>query len=294
MQFHTGKKGAFNTRSRILQFLPDGTKIMGGEFTRELSFDNASNEALVISGQGQNHNSWLGLFSADNQNIALWKALSTDKGFSFPICASLNGNNLTTGFMCHEEQLVTLKSGIKTISKAERGRYTIITSGKIDIRTKLPDIPVLASCSNEKLIDVFVRSGIGSKNDAIAFLENRSSTETSTEIQQVANTDSTTVLAFSFTNNQNTGDRKKPIQEAVLFPNPAKEFTRLTLNSNDPSLNYSLYSSSGCLLLKDFRKSENSQFDITINLSGLASGTYFLACESGSYRKVFRLIRVNE
>jgi hypothetical protein len=158
----------------------------------------------------------------------------------------------------------------------------------------LPDIPVLASCSNEKLIDVFVRSGIGSKNDAIAFLENRTSTENNAETQQVASTDSTTALAFLSSNNQNSGDRKKPIQEAILFPNPAKEFTRLTLNSNDPSLNYSLYSSSGCLLLKDFRKSENHQYDITINLSGLASGTYFLACESGSYRKVFRLIHLNE
>lgn len=294
VQFHTGKKGAFNTRSRILQFLPDGTKIMGGEFTRELSFDNATNQALVISGQGQNHNSWLGLFSADNQNIALWKTLSTDKGFSFPICVSLNGNNLTSGFMCHEEQLVSLKSGNKTISKAERGRYTVITSSKLDMRTKLPDIPVLASCSNDKLIDVFIRSGIGNKSEAIAFLENRTSTESNAEIQQVASTDSTTALAFSSTNNQNSGDRKKPIQEAILYPNPAKEFTRLALNSNDPSLNYSLYSSTGCLLLKDFRKSENHQYDITINLSGLASGTYFLACESGSYRKVFRLIHLNE
>lgn len=294
VQFHTGKKGSFNTRSRILQFLPDGTKIMGGEFTRELSFNNSTNEALVISGQGQNHNSWLGLFSPDNQNIALWKALSTDKGFSFPICVSLNGNNLTSGFMCHEEQLVTLKSGNKTITKAERGRYTIITSGKLDIRTKLPEIPVLASCSNDKLIDVFIRSGVGNKNDAIAFLENRSSSETIAEINREANSDSTTTIAFNSGNNQNSGDRKKPIQEAILFPNPAKEFTRLTLNSNDPSLNYSLYSSSGCLLLKDFRKSENHQYDITINLSGLASGTYFLACESGNYRKVFRLIRVNE
>jgi hypothetical protein len=164
----------------------------------------------------------------------------------------------------------------------------------LDSRTKLPEIPVLASCSNDKLIDVFIRSGIGNKNDAIAFLENRSSSENTDEINQAVSTDSTVSIAFNSGNNQNSGDRKKPIQEANLFPNPAKEFTRLTLNSNDPSLNYSLYSSSGCLLLKDFRKSENHQYDITINLSGLASGTYFLACESGSYRKVFRLIHLNE
>lgn len=294
VQFHTGKKGAFNTRSRILQFLPDGTKIMGGEFTGELSFNNATNDVMVISGQLQNHNAWFGLFSADNQNIALWKTLSTDKGFSFPNYVSLNGNHLTSGFMCYEEQLVSLKSGNKTIPKAERARYSIITSGKLDVRTNLPEIPVLASCTNDKLIDVFIRSGVGNKNDAIAFLENQSSAENIVEINHAVSTDSAVSMAFNSGNNQNSGDRKKPIQEANLFPNPAKEFTRLTLNSNDPSLNYSLYSSTGCLLLKDFRKSENYQYDISINLSGLAAGTYFLACESGSYRKVFRLIHLNE
>jgi hypothetical protein len=294
IHYQVEKTGAFSTNARFLEMLPDGSKLIGGEFTNILNFKSSKGEVHSISGQISNHNAWMGSFDASSEIETLWQPLSTTKGFSFPTYVSHKGKFLSTGFMCYEEQDVQLKSKMQKVPKAERARYTIITSGVLERKKQDRDTPNLLACSDSNLYEVLQSAGLNNRDKVSSFLEDGTPGEVETNLansftsQESNNTETsnrdTTRNGSSRTNNEFTN--------ATLFPNPTNDFTQLKVNSTDSYLSFSLFSSNGCLLLKEIKQSETKQFDIQLNVSALASGTYLLVCESGSFRKVFRLIRI--
>jgi hypothetical protein len=294
IHYQVEKTGAFSTNARFLEMLPDGSKLMGGEFTNNLNFKNSAGEVHSISGQISNHNTWMGAFDEASEIETLWKPLSTIKGFSFPTYVSHNGKFLSTGFMCYEEQDVQLKSRMQKVPQAERDRYTIITSGVLERKKQVLYSPNLLACSDSKLYEVLQSAGVKNRDKAITFIEDRTPGEVESNL---ANSVISQESKNSETINQDTihngsSRANNEFTNATLFPNPTNGYAQLKVNSPDSHLSFSLFSSSGCLLLKEIKQSETKQFDIQLNVSALASGTYLLVCESGSFRKVFRLIRI--
>jgi hypothetical protein len=196
--------------------------------------------------------------------------------------------------MCYEEQDVQLKLKMQKVPPAERDRYTIITSGVLERKKQVLDSPTLLVCSDSNLYEVLQSAGLNNRDKASTFLEDQTPGEVETNpanpvtSQESNNSETinrdTTRNGSSLANNEFTN--------ATLFPNPTNDFTQLKVNSTDSHLSFSLFSSNGCLLLKEIKQSQSKQFDIQLNVSSLASGTYLLVCESGSFRKVFRLIRI--
>lgn len=196
--------------------------------------------------------------------------------------------------MCYEEQDVQLKSKMQKVPPSERDRYTIITSGVLERKKQVLDSPNLLACSDSKLYEVLQSAGMNNHDKANAFLKDRTAGEVESNL---ANTVTSQEINNSETINQDTTRNGSSLANneftnATLFPNPTNGYTQLKVNSSDLHLSLSLFSSSGCLLLKEIKQSETKQFDIQLNVSALASGTYLLVCESGSFRKVFRLIRI--
>ena len=183
--------------------------------------------------------------------------------------------------MCYEDQEAHLKTSKKKISKAERTRFTVITAGSIDRKPVDPTVLPLA-CSDEVLIR---------------------------EISKVERTDAELVRAFLRdslpgvlntvnNSNQTTAADSLPASRgtkawASLYPNPAKENTRLRVASGEPFLSLSLFTASGCLLRKDIRRADSGEFEVEIALGNLPAGLYVLICESGNLREVFRIVHVH-
>jgi hypothetical protein len=294
IHYQVEKTGAFSTNARFLEMLPDGSKLIGGEFTNILNFKSNTGEVQTISGQISNHNAWMGAFDEASEIETLWQPLSTTKGFSFPTYVSNKGKFLSTGFMCYEEQDVQLKSKRQKVPPAERDRFTIITSGVLERKKQVADSPILLACSDSKLYEVLLSAGLKNRDKASTFLDDEAPGEVEANL---ANPVTSQESNNSETSNQDTTRNGSSLANneftnATLFPNPTNDFTKLKVNSTDSHLSFSLFSSSGCLLLKEIKQSETKQFDIQLNVSALASGTYLLVCESGSFRKVFRLIRI--
>ncbi len=294
IHYQVEKTGAFSTNARFLEMLPDGSKLIGGEFTNILNFKSSAGEVHSISGQISNHNAWMGVFDEVSEIESLWQPLNTIKGFSFPTYVSHQGKFLSTGFMCYEEQDVQLKSKMQKVPKAERARYTIITSGVLERKKQVSDSPLLTACNESKLYEVLSKTGLVNRNKANTFLEDQTPGDVESN---PANSVTLQESNSSETSNQDTtrnwsSHSNNDLPEATLFPNPTNGFTQLKVISTDSHLSLSLFSSNGCLLLKEIKQSETKHFDIQLNASALASGTYLLVCESGSFRKVFRLIRI--
>lgn len=294
IHYQVEKTGAFSTNARFLEMLPDGSKLMGGEFTNILNFKSSNDEVHSISGQISNHNTWMGAFDEASEIESLWKPLSTIKGFSFPTYVSHNGKFLSTGFMCYEEQDVQLKSKMQKIPPSERDRYTIITSGILEREKQVLDSPNLLACSDSKLYEVLQSAGVKNRDKANTFLEDKTPGEVeSNPANSVTSQESNNSETINQDTTRNGSSRaNNEFINAALFPNPTNDLTHLKVNSTDSHLSFSLFSSSGCLLLNEIKQSETKQFDIQLNVSALASGTYLLVCKSGSFRKVFRLIRI--
>ena len=281
LDFHTGQTGAHGTRSRFIEQLPDGAFLMGGEFTNVLDFKERDSKGMSVSGQPLNHNAWQGVFMADGTLESLWKPLSAEAGFSFPWGVSCRGQHFATALMCYEDQEAHLKTSKKKISKAERTRFTVVTAGSIDRKPVDPTVLPLA-CSDEVLIR---------------------------EISKVERTDAEVVRAFLRdslpgvlntvnNSNQTTAADSLPASRgtkawASLYPNPAKENTRLRVASGEPFLSLSLFTASGCLLRKDIRRADSGEFEVEIALGNLPVGMYVLICESGNLREVFRIVHVH-
>jgi hypothetical protein len=236
----------------------------------------------------------MGAFDEASEIETLWKPLSTIKGFSFPTYVSHNGKFLSTGFMCYEEQDVQLKSKMQKVPQAERDRYTIITSGVLERKKQVLDSPNLLACSDSKLYEVLQSAGLNNRDKASTFIEDRTPGEVESNLANfVTSQESNKTETINQDTIRNGSSRaNNEFTNAALFPNPTNGYTQLKVNSPDSHLSFSLFSSSGCLLLKEIKQSETKQFDIQLNVSALASGTYLLVCESGSFRKVFRLIRI--
>lgn len=294
IHYQVEKTGAFSTNARFLEMLPDGSKLMGGEFTNILNFKSSNDEVHSISGQISNHNTWMGAFDEASEIESLWKPLSTIKGFSFPTYVSHNGKFLSTGFMCYEEQDVQLKSKMQKIPPSERDRYTIITSGILEREKQVLYSPNLLACSDSKLYEVLQSAGVKNRDKANTFLEDKTPGEVeSNPANSVTSQESNNSETINQDTTRNGSSRaNNEFTNAALFPNPTNDLTHLKVNSTDSHLSFSLFSSSGCLLLNEIKQSETKKFDIQLNVSALASGTYLLVCKSGSFRKVFRLIRI--
>ena len=294
IHYQVEKTGAFSTNARFLEMLPDGSKLIGGEFTNNLNFKNSAGEVHSISGQISNHNAWMGAFDEASEIETLWKPLSTIKGFSFPTYVSHNGKFLSTGFMCYEEQDVQLRQKGLKVPPSERDRYTIITSGILERKKQVHDSPNLLACSDSKLYDVLQSAGVNNHDEANTFIEDRTPGEVkSNPANSVTSQESNKTETINQDTIRNGSSRaNNELANATLFPNPTNSYTQLKVISSDSHLSFSLFSSSGCLLFKEIKQSESKQFDIQLNVSALASGTYLLVCESGSFRKVFRLIRI--
>jgi hypothetical protein len=281
LDFHTGQTGAHGTRSRFIEQLPDGAFVMGGEFTNVLDFKERDSKGLSVSGQPLNHNAWQGVFMGDGTLESLWKPLSAETGFSFPYSVSCRGQHFATALMCYEDQEAHLKTSKKKISKAERTRFTVVTAGSIIDRKPVDPNVLPLACSDEVLVR---------------------------EISKVERTDAEFVRSFlrdSLPGALNTENNSNEITAAnslsasrgtkvwaTLYPNPAKENTRLRVDSGEPFLSLSLFTASGCLLRKDIRRADSGEFEVEIALGNLPAGMYVLICESGNLREVFRIVHV--
>jgi hypothetical protein len=294
IHYQVEKTGAFSTNARFLEMLPDGSKLIGGEFTNTLNFKSSAGEVHSITGQISNHNTWMGVFDEASEIESLWQPLNTIKGFSFPTYVSHHGKFLSTGFMCYEEQDVQLKSKMQKVPKAERARFTIITSGVLERKKQVSDSPLLTACNESKLYEVLSKTGLNTRDKANTFLEDRTPGDVESHLaNSVVSQESNNLETINQDTTRNGSSRaKNEFTNAAVFPNPTNGFTQLKVNSTDSHLSISLFSSNGCLLFKEIKQSESKQFDVQLNVSALASGTYLLVCESGSFRKVFRLIRV--
>jgi hypothetical protein len=196
--------------------------------------------------------------------------------------------------MCYEEQDVQLKSKMQKVPPSERDRYTIITSGILERKKQVLDSPNLLACSDSKLYEVLQSAGVKNRDKANTFLEDRTPGEVESNLtNSVTSQESNNSEPINQDTTRNGSSRANiALTEATLFPNPTNDITYLKVNSTDSHLSFSLFSSTGCLLFKEIKQSESKQFDIQLNVSALASGTYLIVCESGSFRKVFRLIRI--
>ncbi len=280
LDFHTGKTGAFGTRSRFIEMLPDDAYVMGGEFTNTLDFADRNPNETYIKGQLLNHNGWQAAFLEDGTVESLWKTVHTEKGFSFPFAVSCRASGFSSVFMCYEEQEVQLNGEMQSIPKAERARFTLITSGKIE-RKKPETLNPLLAC-----------------NEAILVNELRKIEKTDQQILQEFLSDSGpgALLASASKNNINESDtvqqENRKRLRAFLYPNPAKETTKVSVYAESPFLSLGLYSASGCLLRKDIRRSDSGVFEVDIALGHLPAGIYLLFCEAGEFREAFRIVHV--
>jgi hypothetical protein len=144
------------------------------------------------------------------------------------------------------------------------------------------------------LYEVLSKTGLNTRDKANTFLEDRTPGDVESHLaNSVVSQESNNLETINQDTTRNGSSRaKNEFTNAAVFPNPTNGFTQLKVNSTDSNLSISLFSSNGCLLFKEIKQSESKQFDVQLNVSALASGTYLLVCESGSFRKVFRLIRV--
>jgi hypothetical protein len=144
------------------------------------------------------------------------------------------------------------------------------------------------------LYEVLQSAGLNNRDKAITFLEDQTPGEVEANLaNSVTSQESNNTETSNRDTTRNGSSRaNNEFTNATLFPNPTDDFTQLKVNSTNSHLSFSLFSSSGCLLLKEIKQSQSKHFDIQLNVSALASGTYLLVCESGSFRKVFRLIRI--
>jgi hypothetical protein len=183
--------------------------------------------------------------------------------------------------MCYEDQEAHLKTSKKKISKAERTRFTVVTAGIIIDRKPVDPNVLPLACSDEVLVREISKVGDTNAELVRAFLRDSLPGALNTE-----NNSNEITAANSLSASRGTK------VWATLYPNPAKENTRLRVDSGEPFLSLSLFTASGCLLRKDIRRADSGEFEVEIALGNLPAGMYVLICESGNLREVFRIVHV--
>jgi hypothetical protein len=281
LDFHTGQTGAHGTRSRFIEQLPDGAFVMGGEFTNVLDFKERDSKGMSVKGQPLNHNAWQGVFMGDGTLESLWKPLSAETGFSFPHSVSCRGQHFATASMCYEDQEAHLKTSKKKISKAERTRFTVVTASSIIDRKPLDPNVLPLACSDEVLIQEISKVEHTEAEMLRQFLRD-----------SLPGTLNAAVRSNETTASDSLMSSRRPRYWASLYPNPAKETTKVNVYAEHPFLSMSLYSTSGCLLRKDIRRSDSGVFEVDIALGHLPPGTYLLFCEAGDFREAFRIVHL--
>ncbi len=280
LDFHTGQTGPHGTRSRFIELLPDESFTTGGEFTHLLAFKERDDKGITVTGQLLNHNAWQGIFKGDGTLESLWKPLSTEIGFSFPIAISCRGKQFAAVHMCYENQEVQMKTGTRMFSKAERARFVIVTGGSHNREPVNPGL-IPATCSDDVLIREISKSDGVEANTIRAFLRESlpGAFYKDSSVSIIAENDTVKV------------SRREKVW-ASLYPNPAKENAHLHVSSAEPFMSLSLFTASGCLLRKEIRKSDSGQFEVDISFGNLPAEVYILICESGSLNEVFQIVHV--
>lgn len=78
--------------------------------------------------------------------------------------------------------------------------------------------------------------------------------------------------------------------EVIVFPNPASDVLQLRLNNNYTSMNVQVINAAG-QTIKQLNNLSTAGQTVTIPVSNLAAGTYFLYLQSGSEKQVLQFIK---
>jgi hypothetical protein len=84
--------------------------------------------------------------------------------------------------------------------------------------------------------------------------------------------------------------QNKTAAEILVFPNPATHVLQLRLNNNYASMNVQIINSSGKIVTQYRNLSAVGQL-VTIPVSHLATGTYFLSLQSGNEKQVLQFVK---
>lgn len=84
-----------------------------------------------------------------------------------------------------------------------------------------------------------------------------------------------------------------PETTVMVYPNPVETIVNIEVKNIENSIDLRIYNQLGQLIFTQVERSSSQQFSESIDLSGLASGQYFIHIHTGDFDEVVPVIKVN-